>query len=452
MPKKKYFGTDGIRGEVGKSLVNPEFMLKLGWAAGNALAQHGSATVLIGKDTRISGYMIESALLAGFSAAGVDSLLVGPMPTPAIAYLTQSIRAQAGVVISASHNPYHDNGVKFFDRKGFKLSDELEFVIEELLDSPLKTVPSEKLGKAARMVDAAGRYIEFCKSTFPSYLSLKGLKVVVDCAHGATYSVAPKIFHELGAKVTSIADKPDGLNINQKCGAIDTRSLQAMVVENKADLGIALDGDGDRVIMVDHEGEVVNGDEILGIIAIQTQGGAYKHEGVVGTLMSNLGLEQALNSRNITFERSQVGDRHVLEMLKQKGWKLGGESSGHIVDLRYTTTGDGVVTALQILRIMQESSESLAKLKKVITKRPQVLINVPVKNDTNIANYPQIEDEIAKVTAMIKDRGRILLRSSGTEPVIRVMVEGNDESEVQQVAKHLADSVAREIADNNPSA
>lgn len=439
MKQKKYFGTDGIRGKVGKALVNAEFMLKLGWSAGKVLAQRESANVLIGKDTRISGYMLESALQAGFSAAGVNTFLLGPMPTPAIAYLTQSVRASAGVVISASHNPFYDNGVKFFDCDGYKLSDQVELEIEAIIDSPMRTVESELLGKATRMVDAPGRYIEFCKSTFPSDLSLKDLTIVVDCANGATYSIAPQIFHELGAKVISVGNKPDGFNINNDCGATDTAILQTMVQENHADLGIALDGDGDRVIMVDENAEVVNGDEILCIIATQTCRNMPKPKGVVGTVMSNLGLEQALAQQNIEFIRASVGDRYVLEHLKNQNWQLGGEASGHIVDLRYTTTGDGIVTALQVLRVMRSSNALLSELKQSMVKRPQVLLNVQVNKTFKIDNHPEISDEVQKAEQRLQDRGRILLRPSGTEPVLRVMVEGNDELEVQAMAKHLAD-------------
>ncbi len=446
MSGKKYFGTDGIRGKVGTKHVNAEFMLKLGWSAGKVLAQHGSATVLIGKDTRISGYMLEAALQAGLSAAGVDILLVGPMPTPAIAYLTQSIRAQAGIVISASHNTYYDNGVKFFDRKGYKLSDELEFAIEKMIDSPMRTVESEFLGKATRLVDAPGRYIEYCKNTFPSDLTLKGLKIVIDCANGATYSVAPRIFHELGAKVIAIANNPNGYNINSECGATDTRMLQKTVKDTDADLGIAFDGDGDRVIMVDDQGSVVNGDEILCIAAVHRNEKDLKPKGVVGTVMSNLGLEQALTKKGIAFERANVGDRYVLEKLKQNNWHLGGESSGHIVDLRHATTGDGIVTALQVTRIMQTLAKPLSELKKVMTKRTQVLINVPSKAKIDLTKYPQIMKEITVVEASLADRGRVLLRASGTESVIRVMVEGNDQAEVQAAADRLANSVAKALS------
>ncbi len=438
MTQKKYFGTDGIRAKVGEGLINPEFVLKLGWAAGKVLARHQSAVVLIGKDTRISGYMLESALEAGFSAAGVNILLLGPMPTPAIAYLTQSIRAAAGVVISASHNPYNDNGIKFFDRNGHKLSDVMEHEIEILLDAPMQTVASEHLGKAARMEDAAGRYIEFCKSTFPSDLSLKGLSVVVDCANGATYAIAPKIFHELGAEVKTVAVHPDGVNINKQCGATATDSLRQAVLSHQADLGIALDGDGDRVIMIDHHGERVDGDELLGIIALHAMQEGRKLQGVVGTVMSNGGLEHAICQAGMAFERSYVGDRHVLAMLKTKGWQLGGEASGHIVDLRYTTTGDGIVAALQVLRIVKRTGQSLFSLKQVLCKRPQVLLNVAVNSHFVLSDHPSIVAAIADVKQTLGKGGQVLLRPSGTEPVVRVMVEGENHQLVDQGAQHLA--------------
>lgn len=443
--QKKYFGTDGIRGQVGKSLINAEFMLKLGWAVGKVLAQKDLATVLIGKDTRISGYMIESALQAGFSAAGVDTKILGPMPTPAIAYLTHSIRASAGIVISASHNTYQDNGVKFFDKNGYKLSDELELAIEAQIDTPMRTVSADRLGKAKRMVDAPGRYIEFCKSTFPSNLTLKGLKIVVDCANGATYYVSPHIFHELGAGVTAIGDQPDGFNINQGSGATDPRKLQKIVVDIGADIGIAFDGDGDRVIMVDHNGEVVDGDELLCIMAKDRLTGIGSASGVVGTVMSNLGLEQALQQYGIAFERAPVGDRYVLERLQKNGWLLGGEASGHIVDLDYTTTGDGIITALQILRIMQMSGKSLSELKRAMVKRPQVLINVPVFGVVDIKKYPKIEKAVADAEKVLNGTGRVLLRPSGTEPVVRVMVEGNDEGLVRETAEALAQAVEKAV-------
>ena len=442
--RKKYFGTDGIRGQVGRSLINAEFMLKLGWAVGKVLANSHSATVLIGKDTRISGYMIESALQAGLSAAGVNIKLTGPMPTPAIAYLTHSVRADAGIVISASHNSYPDNGVKFFNRKGFKLSDELELVIEEHIDKPMCTVSADRLGKAARMNEAHGRYIEFCKSTFPSNLSLKKLKIVVDCANGAAYSVAPNIFHELGADVISIADEPNGFNINHGYGTTNTQKLQKGVLKHKADVGIAFDGDGDRLIMVDHHGVRVDGDELLCIMAIDRFHLKENYPlGVVGTVMSNLGLEQTLKRHHIAFARSSVGDRYVLELMQKKRWLLGGESSGHIVDLGFTTTGDGIITALQILRIMQQTNNFLTKLKRVMVKHPQVLINVPV-NDTLNMQHPTIKKAMAEAEERLNGKGRVLLRPSGTEPVVRVMVEGHDEEIIRKTAEMLVMAVEQQ--------
>lgn len=444
--EKKYFGTDGIRGQVGSSLINAEFMLKLGWAVGKVLANSQSATVLIGKDTRISGYMIESALQAGLSAAGVNIKLTGPMPTPALAYLTRSVRADAGIVISASHNYYPDNGIKFFNKDGFKLSDALELAIEKQIDKPMRTMQAERLGKAARMSEAHGRYIEFCKNTFPSQLSLKGLKLVLDCANGATYAVAPSIFHELSATLVPVNIKPDGFNINQSCGAINTQKLQKSVIKHKADVGIAFDGDGDRLIMVDHRGVKVDGDELLCIIAIDRF--HLKEDrplGVVGTVMSNLGLEQTLKRHHIVFERSPVGDRYVLELMQRKGWFLGGESSGHIVDLGFTTTGDGIITALQILRIMQQTSKPLAELKKIMVKRPQILINIPIGEVLDIRRYHTIERAVAEAKKQLNSAGRILLRPSGTEPLIRVMVEGNDEVIVRQTAEKLATLVEKSL-------
>lgn len=445
--QRKYFGTDGIRGTVGNSLINAEFMLKLGWAVGCVLANSHSATVLIGKDTRISGYMIESALQAGLSAAGVNIKLTGPMPTPAIAYLTHSVRADAGIVISASHNYYPDNGVKFFNKDGFKLSDKLELAIEKQIDKPMKTVIADRLGKVARMNEAYGRYIEFCKSTFPSNLTLKGLKIVIDCANGAAYTVAPSIFHELGAEIVTIADYPDGFNINQTCGTTDTTYLQKMVIKHRANVGIALDGDGDRLIMVDHHGLRVDGDEILCIIAIDRFHLKEKHSslGVVGTVMSNLGLEQTLKSHHISFERSPVGDRYILDLMKRKGWFLGGESSGHIVDLGFTTTGDGVITALQILCIMQQSERTLTELKKVMIKYPQILLNVPINGFLDITQSPVIKKAINEAEKQLDGFGRILLRPSGTELMIRVMVEGRDEATISQVAEMLVAAIRQSL-------
>ena len=437
---KKYFGTDGIRGEVGQSLVNPEFILKLGWAVGQVLKQKKPITALIGKDTRISGYMIESALQAGLSAAGVNIKLTGPMPTPAIAYLTRSVRADIGIVISASHNAYPDNGIKFFDHAGFKLSDELEAAIEDKIDVPMKTVAPDKLGKAYRMLDADGRYIEFCKSTFPPDLTLKRFKLVIDTANGATYQIAPSIFHELGAHIDVLAKNPNGCNINKASGATDTRALQQRVLEQEADVGIAFDGDGDRLIMVDHTGAMVDGDELLCILAIE-RFRYTKHcspSGIVGTIMSNLGLEETLKKHHIPFVRAPVGDRHVLERLQSKQWYLGGESSGHIVDLGLTTTGDGVITALQILRIMHQEDQPLSSLKKIMSKKPQVLINVPVTDAVKLEKHPNIAKAVLKAEEELAGLGRVLLRASGTEPVIRVMVEGHDEDIIHGIARKLA--------------
>ncbi|MBS0351140.1 MAG: phosphoglucosamine mutase [Proteobacteria bacterium] len=438
---KKYFGTDGIRGEVGSETIHPEFMLKLGWAAGKVFGSHNSVTkVLIGKDTRISGYVLESALQAGLSAAGANVHLVGPIPTPAVAYLTHSLRATAGIVISASHNSYKDNGVKFFDRNGMKLSDQYELEIEGLLSKPIKMIATHQLGKLTRIYDAAGRYISFCKSTFPSALTLNGLKIVVDCAHGAGYHVAPLVFSELGAEVITLGEKPNGVNINHECGATDVRALQQVVIQHKAVAGIALDGDGDRLIMVDHQGERVDGDELLGIMACYNGG---QYEGIAGTVMSNLGLEQAIKQRGMQFVRTAVGDRYVLEELLAKKWILGGESSGHIVNLQYATTGDGIISALQILAIMQRMDQPLAQLKKVVVMRPQVLINVPLQRSGALDLRP--DSKIGQAAKQVENdfagTGRVLLRTSGTEPVIRVMVEGEDAAKVRQTAQYLAELI-----------
>lgn len=440
---KKYFGTDGIRGEVGNSLIEPGFILKLGWAAGKVLMRDGYAKVLIGKDTRVSGYMLESALEAGLAAAGAHILLLGPMPTPGIAYLTRTLRATAGIVISASHNPYHDNGVKFFYNNGLKLSDDLEAQIERQLEEPMVCVNSSELGKAERIDDAAGRYIEFCKSTFPTQLSLSGLKIVVDCANGATYNIAPNVFHELGAEVITIAASPDGYNINCESGAVQPQLLQQAVLDYEADVGIALDGDGDRVIMVDHRGEVVDGDEILCILAKDRLDHKKEHFGVVGTVMSNLGLEQALKGLGIDFVRTKVGDRHVMETLQKNAWFLGGESSGHVVNLNLTTTGDGIITALQVLRSMKYAEKDLHTLKKIMTKRPQVLINVAIKNRIDLDQHPLLQKEILAVEKQLANRGRVLLRSSGTEPVIRVMVEADESHSAEAAARALAEMVTK---------
>jgi phosphoglucosamine mutase len=451
MMTKRYFGTDGIRGKVGKSPMTPDFVLKLGWAVGRVLVVDGRNKVLIGKDTRISGYMLESALQAGLSAAGVDIHLLGPMPTPGIAYLTRTLRASAGIVISASHNPYYDNGVKFFSAEGSKLPDELELAIEEQLDRPLKVVESSKLGKAERINDAAGRYIEFCKSTIPTRTVLRGLKLVVDCAHGATYHIAPSVFEELGADVVRIGTSPDGININDSCGATAPKLLRAAVIEHEADMGIAIDGDGDRLIMVDHQGEVVDGDEVLLIIANSKKREGRLQGGVVGTLMTNLGLEKALNQQNIPFQRAAIGDRYVLEMLRKEGWLLGGETSGHIICLEQTTTGDAIVAALQVLHELISTDQDLHTAKQGMTKYPQTLINVPVLEKSALEKSPIIQQAIKDAEQDLAGNGRILLRPSGTEPLVRVMVEGPDGSQVRQLAKQIASTVAENAGSSPPA-
>jgi phosphoglucosamine mutase len=436
----KYFGTDGIRGRVGEGHIHPEFMLKLAWAAGKVLAQDKGARVIIGKDTRISGYMLEAVLEAGLVAAGVDVLMLGPMPTPAIAYLTKTFRASAGIVISASHNPYDDNGIKFFSHDGYKLSLAMEAAIEAKMDEPMVCVDSENLGRAKRMKDAPGRYIEFCKSTFPNQLTLSGLKIALDCANGATYHVAGAILEELGADVVTMGASPDGMNINKNCGAVATEELQKLVLSSKADVGIALDGDGDRLMMVDHTGALIDGDQLLAILAKDRLHEAHD-TGVVGTLMTNLGLELMLKDLGLGFVRADVGDRFVMEELKRSGWHLGGESSGHLVDLSLTTTGDGMISALQILRVIQTHSRNLADLKTCMTKCPQVLINVRVEKPQTQVNKPKIRAAVKSVEQNMAGRGRVLLRASGTEPKIRVMVEGEDAKEVQLCAEALAEEV-----------
>jgi phosphoglucosamine mutase len=439
---KKYFGTDGIRGTVGKDEITPAFMLKLGWAAGKVFATgEGKQKILIGKDTRISGYMFESALEAGLSAAGVDVLLLGPMPTPAIAYLTRTFRACAGIVISASHNPYQDNGIKFFSTEGKKLPDEIEHEIERYLDEPMDTVPSNLIGKTRKLEDARGRYIEFCKGTFPRHLSLHGMRIVVDCAHGATYSMGPAVFEELGAEVISMGVQPDGLNINLNCGSTHPEALQKRVLELRADIGIAFDGDGDRLVMVDHEGNVVDGDELLYIIARGKQQAGDLKGGVVGTLMSNYGLELALKQLGIDFARAKVGDRYVMEMLAERNWLLGGESSGHIVCLDKTTTGDGIVSALQVLAVMVALEMPLAALKSGMEKMPQKMINVRLPDKRDVMGNASVQSAVREVESRLAGRGRVLLRPSGTEPLIRVMVEGNDPDEVALLCRQLARAV-----------
>ncbi|MDH4870956.1 phosphoglucosamine mutase [Pseudomonas sp. BN515] len=444
---RKYFGTDGIRGRVGQFPITPDFMLKLGWAAGMAFRKQGKSRILIGKDTRISGYMFESALEAGLLAAGADVMLLGPMPTPAIAYLTRTFLADAGIVISASHNPHHDNGIKFFSGKGTKLSDEVELMIEELLDQPMTVVESEQLGKVTRINDAAGRYIEFCKSTTPISTDFAGLKLVIDCAHGATYKVAPSVFRELGAQVHVLANQPNGLNINDDCGSTHMGRLQAAVAEQNADIGIAFDGDGDRVLMVDHTGTVVDGDELIYLIARDLHGRDKLQGGVVGTLMSNLGMELALKDLGIPFIRAKVGDRYVMSELQSNGWTLGGENSGHIVCSHFTTTGDAIVSALQVLLALQRSGQSLAEARQGMRKCPQVLINVRYAgNGVDPVKHPAVQDACARVTEKMAGRGRVLLRKSGTEPLVRVMVEGDDEKLVRGYAEELAKVVTEVCA------
>ena len=438
---RKYFGTDGIRGPVGTPPITADFVLKLGWAAGKTFSPSGGGSILIGKDTRISGYLFESALEAGLASAGVHVTMLGPMPTPAVAYLTRAVSADAGIVISASHNPFSDNGIKFFSSEGRKLPDEIELEIERLIDEPMTTVASADLGKADRMNDAVGRYIEFCKTTFPQSLNLKHLKLVVDCAHGATYKIAPAVFQELGAQVIAIGCSPDGLNINEGFGATSPEALAARVVQEGADLGIALDGDGDRLVMVDHQGEVVDGDELLLIIALHQQAIGLLTGGVVGTLMSNLGLEDALRERGIGFARAQVGDRYVVAKLLQEGWRLGGEGSGHILCLDQATTGDGVVSALQVLRAIADQGKTLAELKSAMTKFPQVMINVRAVS-AKVMQDNMVQSAVRDVEAVLGDKGRVLLRPSGTEPLIRVMVEGEDAQQVRRLAEQLAAVVA----------
>ncbi len=441
MSIRKYFGTDGVRGLVGQYPITPEFVMKLGYAAGKVLAAQGTKKVLIGKDTRISGYMLESALEAGFSAAGVDIGLLGPMPTPGIAYLTKTFRAEAGVVISASHNPFYDNGIKFFSQDGQKLPDEVELAIEAELDKPMGCVESAKLGKATRIGDAAGRYIEFCKSNFPTRISLNGLTIVVDCANGATYHIAPDVFRELGATVIELASSPNGTNINDGCGATSMDMISKAVVEHKADLGIALDGDGDRLMMVDHTGYIIDGDEIIYIIACNDLLSGRLSGGVVGTLMSNMGLELALKELDIDFARSNVGDRHVMELLREKGWQIGAENSGHIINLYHTSTGDGIIAALNVITAVCKQKKSLFELRQGITMLPQLLINVRFFGNTDPLTDANVLAEVKKVNGELTGRGRVLLRKSGTEPLIRVMVEGPQMEEVTRLANQIADAV-----------
>ncbi len=443
---RTFFGTDGIRGRVGIHPITADFVLKLGWAAGKVFSQQtkGRKLILVGKDTRVSGYMFESALQAGLIAAGVDVALLGPMPTPAIAYLTRTFRAQAGIVISASHNPYYDNGIKFFGGDGFKLPDEVELAIESYLQKDLVTEDSSKLGKAHRVPDAVGRYIEFCKGTLPAGSNLLGLKIVVDCANGATYHTAPNVFRELGAEVVEMAVEPDGFNINENCGSTKPELLQEAVVSEGADMGIALDGDGDRVLFVDHKGNMVDGDELLFVIA------KHRHSrgecsGVAGTLMSNLGMEISLKELGIPFFRAQVGDRYVIEAMRERKWQLGGESSGHIICSDLTTTGDGLVAALQVLHAMRETDTSLHQLKRGMKKFPQKMINVRIKQKFVLADFPRIQQAVEEAEQSLAERGRVLLRPSGTEPLVRVMVEGEDSKLVDSLVKKVAAVVTEEV-------
>ncbi len=438
---RKYFGTDGVRGLVGQSPITPDFVMRLGWAAGKVLARQGTRKVLIGKDTRISGYMLESAMEAGLSAAGIQAVLLGPMPTPAVAYLTRAFRAEAGVVISASHNPYYDNGIKFFSQDGTKLPDDVELEIERQLDMPFECVESAKLGKATRIDDAPGRYIEYCKSAFPGELSLDGLKIVLDCAHGATYHIAPSVFRELGAEVVVIGCAPNGLNINDQVGSTHPDALMRRVCEESADLGIAFDGDGDRVMMVDGEGNLIDGDEILFMIACDQQSRGKLVGGVVGTQMTNLAMELALQSLGIPFARANVGDRYVMEMLKELGWRLGGENSGHVICLDHATTGDGIVASLQVLQAMVRAQTGLASLRGNLRLFPQRLVNVRFAGGVDPLQQPAVLKAVTDAEDKLAGRGRVLLRKSGTEPLIRVMVEGEEAELVSSLAEEIAHRV-----------
>jgi len=440
---RKYFGTDGIRGRVGDAPVTPDFMLKLGWATGKVFAATDGSrpTVVIGKDTRVSGYMLESALQAGLVAAGANVKLLGPLPTPGIALLTRSQKADAGIVISASHNPYYDNGIKFFNGQGSKLSDEQELQIEAMIDSPMETVDSDQLGKASRIADAAGRYIEYCKSTFPDELSLKGLKIVIDCAHGATYNIAPGVFSELGADVTLMGAEPDGYNINEGVGSTEPEALQQRVMEEGADLGVAFDGDGDRLQMVNRQGQLLTGDDVLYVLAMHRLATGGSDSGVVGTLMTNMGLELALEQSGLRLARAKVGDRYVKELMVAEGWSLGGESSGHIICGNLSTTGDGVIAALQVLAAVVASGRSLSQLTSGFTPLPQVLVNVRIKKGFDIAAHQAINDACERVEQALIGRGRLLLRPSGTEPVIRVMVEGDETVAIDSLANEVAEAI-----------
>ena len=439
----KFFGTDGIRGRMGEEPITPSTVMKLGWALGNVLGHNSESRgkIIIGKDTRVSGYLLESAMEAGLISAGINVSLLGPMPTPGIAYLTRTARAQAGVVISASHNPYYDNGIKFFSPAGEKLPDETEKAIEEMMEQPVRTVDSRDLGKATRYPDAAGRYIEYCKATIANHVTLDGLSIVLDCANGASYQTAPSVLSELGARLHVIGDEPDGFNINEGFGATDTAALQSEVLQQGADLGIALDGDGDRLIMVDHKGEIVNGDKLILIMALARARRGELLGGVVGTVMSNLGMEQALRANKIEFKRSAVGDRFVLEMMKENNWQLGGESSGHIICLDKSTTGDGIVAALEVLQVMHDSGKPLAELAAEMETCPQMMINVEIARGFDLSDNAMIEDAVAAVESDLGDRGRVVLRPSGTEPLIRVMIEGVDAAQVKSQCESLAEIV-----------
>ena len=438
---RRYFGTDGIRGRVGQDPMTVDFVMKLGWASGKVLSRSAPGQIVIGKDTRISGYMFESALEAGLAAAGLDVLLLGPMPTPAIAYITQAQRASAGIVISASHNPYHDDGVKFFNGDGFKLPDSTEEAIEAMLDQPLQMVEPEQIGKASRMEDAKGRYIEFCKSSIAFQTSLRGMKLVVDCANGATYHIAPAVFRELGAEVIEIGTRPNGMNINDGVGALHPQNMRAQVLENRADLGIAFDGDGDRVMMMDAKGDVKDGDQLLYVIARSKLVSGQLNGGVVGTQMTNLGLEHALAAQQIPFQRAAVGDRYVMEKLVDNNWFLGGESSGHIICLDKTTTGDGIIAALQVLEWLVSQQQTLTEACSGMEIYPQTMINVPISQSLDLETNPRVQDAVKSAQAELAEAGRVLLRPSGTEPLIRVMVEGQDAAQVEKTATVLADVV-----------
>lgn len=440
---RKYFGTDGIRGRVGDAPVTPDFMLKLGWATGKVFASEDGTkpTVVIGKDTRVSGYMLESALQAGLVAAGANVKLLGPLPTPGIALLTRTQKADAGIVISASHNPYFDNGIKFFNGQGSKLSDELELQIEAMIDSPMETVDSEQLGKASRIVDAAGRYVEYCKSTFPDELSLKGMKLVIDCAHGATYHIAPAVFEELGATTVLIGATPDGYNINDGVGSTEPAALQARVLEEGADIGIAFDGDGDRLQMVNAKGQLLTGDDVLYVLAMHRLANGDSDAGIVGTLMTNMGLELALEAGGLRLARAKVGDRYVKELMVAEGWSLGGESSGHIICGELSTTGDGVIAALQVLAAVRASEKSLEALASGFNPLPQVLVNVRISKGFDLTAHPAIAEACRRVESELEGRGRLLLRPSGTEPVIRVMVEGDETVAIDALAGEVADAI-----------